>query len=80
MRSPLTTSTERERAFLLVSQRSLVIIRTHTHRGSTLMFAPFTFIHMVIHACAALFDLDPPFLFPVLPSTPFPLPQLLEVW
>ena len=38
MRTPATTSTE-HRAHSL-SQRSLVFIRTHMHRGSSFMFAP----------------------------------------
>ena len=35
MRTPLTTSTERERAFPLVCQRSVVLHYSHTHRGSS---------------------------------------------
>ena len=63
MRTFATTSTEHERAFPLVCQRSLVFIRTHMHRGSSsksLRHSPHLHVHG--HLCG-LFILILPFYF-----------------
>ena len=76
MRTPATTSTERECTF---SQLVLFhIIRTHMHRGSSLNVCAFTPSPCAWSSVRSL-HLDPPFLFPALPSVPFPLPQVPEV-
>ena len=63
MRTPATTSTERERAFLLVCQRSLVFIRTHMHRGSSSKSLRHSqHLHVHGHPCG-LFTLILPFYF-----------------
>ena len=62
MRTPATTSTERERAFLLVCQRSVVSHHSHTHRGSSsisLRLSP----HPHGHLLCVLFTLILPFYF-----------------
>ena len=63
MRTPLTTSTERERAFPLVCQRSVVSHHLHPHRGSSskcLRHSPHLHVHG--HLCGR-FTLILPFYF-----------------
>ena len=80
LRSPLTTSTERERAFPLVCQRSVVSHHPHTHALwlKLNMFAPFT-----SSTCAWSFvrslHLDSSFLFLAPHSALYLLPLVLEV-
>ena len=62
MRTPATTSTERECTFPLVCQRGLVFIRTLMHRDSSSMFAPSRHLHVHGHPCV-LFTLILPFYF-----------------
>ena len=78
MRTPLTTSTKRERAFLLVCQRSVVSHHSHTHRGSSskcLRHSPHLHVHG--HLCV-LFTLTLLFLFPAFPHVPYLLPPVPE--
>ena len=64
MRSPLTTSTERECAFLLVCQRSVVSHHSHTHALWLKLkkFAPSPHPHVHGHLCVLL-TLTLPFYF-----------------
>ena len=74
-----TTSTERERAFPLVCQRSVVSHHSHTHRGSSSICLRLScHPHVYGHLCV-LFTLILPFYFPALPSASFLLPPVPEV-
>ena len=75
MRTPATTSTERRAHF---SGSVVVSSSSHTH-APWLKFAPFI---PSPYSCSRVrsLHLDPPFLLLALPSAPFPLPQLHEVY
>ena len=74
MRTPATTSTERERAF---PQVVLSCLHPHTH-APWLKFESFMSSSCAWSSVRSL-HLDPPFPLLALPSAPFPRPQLPEV-